>query len=123
MGVERITIAQVTVARYDVVVDTTDRKCAFEDGWASCTRVALVVYGYTRPAENVAGAGATQRTSSVDPHALRGGVRRYYFTPVSLDGGGHERLAVGKHALACSVGVIIDNARRRVHELVVWAEV
>lgn len=69
MRVERATIAQVTVARYDVVVDATDRKCAFEDGRATCTRVALVVYGYARPAENIA--SAMQRTSSVGSHALR----------------------------------------------------
>jgi hypothetical protein len=69
MRVERVTIAQVIVARYDVVVDATDRKCAFEDGWTTCAGVALVVYGYARPAENVA--GAVQRTSSVGSHALR----------------------------------------------------
>ena len=50
-------------------------------------------------------------------------MRRHDLAPVSFDGGGHEGLAVGKHALACRVGVIIDNARRRVHELIVWAEV
>ena len=68
MRVKRVTIAQVTVARYDVVVDATNGKCAFKDGWAPCTRVALVVYSYARPAENVA--SAIQRTSSVGPHAL-----------------------------------------------------
>lgn len=50
-------------------------------------------------------------------------MRRHDFAPVSFDGGGHEGLSVGKHALTGRVGVIIDNARRWVDELIVWAEV
>ena len=97
MRVERVTIA-VVVARYDVVVDATG---AFENGWKTCGGIALVVYGYARPAEKVA--GAVQRMSSVGSHALCSGMRGHDFAPVSFDGGGHEGLGVGKHALASKV--------------------
>jgi hypothetical protein len=54
MRVERAPVAEVVVARRNVVGDAPDRKCTFEDGRAARLSVALVVHGDACPADNVA---------------------------------------------------------------------
>jgi hypothetical protein len=78
--------------------------------------------GDAGPAEHVVGM-VVLRTSCIRTHALRRGVRSYHVAPVGFDGGWQERLGVRNDALAVSFGVVVDDARGWVDELVVRAEV
>lgn len=83
--IKRSAIADIAVARCDVVYNATDRKGTLEGGRAACARVALVVHGDARPAEHFA--RTVRGTGSIFTHALCRDVRRDDLTPICFDRG------------------------------------
>lgn len=118
--VKRPTVAEVTLVCRDVVGNAANGKCTLEDGRTAGARVALIVHGDACPAEHVA--CVVRSAGSIGTHALCRDVRRDDLAPVCFDGGRKEWFRVREDALASRVGVIVDDARRRVYEVVVWAE-
>ena len=119
--IEGAAVAKVVVVRCDVVRDATDGECALEDGRATRVRIALVVHGDACPAERLA--GVVRSAGGVGTHALCREVFRDDLAPVRSYGGREEGLRVRDDALAGRVGVVVDYARGRVDEVIVWTEV
>jgi hypothetical protein len=118
--VKRPAVAEVTLVRRDVVGNAANGKGTLEDGRTTCVRIALIVHGDACPAEHVT--CVVRGAGSIGAHALRRDVRGDDLAPVCFDGGRKEWFRVREDALASRVGVIVDDARRRVYEVVVWAE-
>jgi hypothetical protein len=113
-------VAEVAVARCDVVGNATHGEGTLEDGRATCAFVALVVDSDACPAEHVA--GVVKGAGSIRTHTLFRDVRRDDLSPVRFDRGWKEWFRVRDDTLARRVGIIVDDARRRVYEVVIWAE-
>ena len=73
-------VAEVAVARCDVVCNATDGEGTLEDRRATCAFIALVVDGDACPAEHVA--GAVRGAGSISTHALFRDVRWDDLSPV-----------------------------------------
>jgi hypothetical protein len=113
-------VAEVAVARCDVVRNAMDGEGALEDRRATCAFVALVVDSDACPAEHVA--GVVRGAGSICTHALFRDARRDDISPVRFDRGWKEWFCVWEDAPARRVGVIVDDARRWVYKVVIWAE-
>ena len=118
--VKRPAVAEVTLVRRDVVGNTTNGKSTLEDGRTASARVALIVHSDACPAEHVA--CVVRGAGSIGAHALCRDIRRDDIAPVCLDRGRKKWFGVRENTLAIRVGAIVDDARRRVYEVVVWAE-
>jgi hypothetical protein len=81
-------VAEVAVARCDVVRNATDGEGTLEDGRAACAFIALVEDGDACPAEHVA--SVVKGAGSICTHALLRDVRRDDLSPVRFDRGWKE---------------------------------
>lgn len=81
-------VAEVAVARCDVVRNATDGEGTLEGGRAACAYVALVVDGDACPAEHVA--GVVSGAGSICTHALFRDVRGDDLSQVRFDRGWKE---------------------------------
>jgi hypothetical protein len=66
--VERAPVAEVVVARCNMVSDAPNGKCTLEDGRAACGSVTLVVHGDACPPDDVA--GMMRGAGGIGTHAL-----------------------------------------------------
>ena len=82
--------------------------------------VTLVLDGDACPAEHVA--GVVKGAGSIFTHAQFRDVCRDDLSPVRFDKRWKEWFGVGDDALARRVGVIVDDARGRMYEVVIWAK-
>ena len=119
--VEGAAVAKVIVERCNVVGDPAHGKGSFEHGRSTDAGVALVTYGDAGPAKYVI--DAMTGTGSICTHALCRSVCGDDFAPIGFNGGREERFCVREYTLAVGIGVVIDDTRRWMDELIVRTEV